>query len=145
MTMNEIQVGSTLTNGQSALRITARVEKDARWGTAGWRGTCIPLEQFGGNAGLSDFIPDYLLSGWRHVPFEWAPVTGGGVEERYVWAPGYRWLQREVRRIVQPTVDGIRGHRIYTPADTALRDALGVGEPISRADAQALMEELGVD
>lgn len=99
MTALEIQIGSTITNGSSALRITERVERDTRWGTAGWRGTCIALEQFGGNTGLSDFIPDYLARNWRHVPFEWAPVVGGKVEERYVWAAGYRWLQREVRRM----------------------------------------------
>jgi len=60
---------------------------------------CIPLEQFGGNAGMSDFIPDYLAASWRHVPFKWTPVIGGGLEERYVWSSDWRRLQREVRRI----------------------------------------------
>jgi len=140
-----VQPGATITNGSSALRITERVEKDPRWGGPAWRGMCVPLEAFGGNAGMSDTVPDYLLGSWRHVPFEWSPVVGGGLEERYVWTPDYRRLQREVRRAVQPTVDGIRGHRVDTPADAALRDALGVGEPITRADAQRLMAELGVD
>lgn len=45
---------------------------------------------------------------------------------------------------IGPTVDGIRGHRVDTPADAALRDALGVGEPITRADAQRLTAELGM-
>lgn len=141
----EVQVGSTITNGSSALRITERVERDSRWGTPSWRGMCIPLEEFGGNPGTTDTVPDYLLGSWAPVPFEWRPVIGGGLEERYVWRSGWRRLQREVRRTVQPTVDGIRGHRVDTPADAALRDALGAGEPISRADAQALMDELGVD
>jgi hypothetical protein len=141
----DVQVGSTITNGSSCIRVTERVARDPRWRAPGWRGISIPLEEFGGNAGMSEFVPDYLLSGWYHVPFEWRPVTGGGLEERYVWAPGWRRLQREVRRTVQPTVDGIRGHRVDTPADAALRDALGVGEPITRADAQRLMAELGVD
>lgn len=145
MSRLEVQVGSTITNGSSCIRVTERVERDTRWGTAGWRGLSIPLEAFGGNAGMSEFVPDYLLTGWYHVPFEWRPCVGGGVEERYVWSADWRRLQREVRRAVQPTVDGIRGHRVDTPADAALRDALGVGEPISRADAQALMAELGVD
>ncbi len=186
----EVQVGSTITNGSSALRITRRVERDRRWGTPSWEGMCIPLEAFGGNPGMTDTVPDYLLGSWSHVPFEWRPVTGGGLEERYVWTPDWRRLQREVRtnfprklcaeagqpgheaghewqetgiktgnplvehsqwwrcearQEVHPTVNGIRGHRVDTPADAALRDALGVGEPISRADAQALMAELGVD
>jgi hypothetical protein len=114
--MLEVQVGSTITNGSSCIRVTERVEKDPRWGTAGWRGMAIPLEAFGGNAGTSEFVPDYLLTGWYHVPFEWRPCIGGGVEERYVWSADWRRLQREVRRTpdVMPTVDGIRGHRITT-------------------------------
>jgi hypothetical protein len=103
-----VQVGSTITNGSSALRITERVEKDPRWGCPSWRGMCIPLERFGGNAGMSDTVPDYLIGadvlsgGWHHVPFEWTPVVGGGLEQRYVWADGWRRLQREVRQIMVP-------------------------------------------
>jgi hypothetical protein len=100
VTAPEVQVGSTITNDSSALRLTERVGRDPRWQAAGWRGMCISLEEFGGNTGMTDFIPDYLLSGWRHVPFEWAPVTGGGLEERYVWSPDYKRLVREVRQIV---------------------------------------------
>lgn len=106
----KVEVGSVITNGSSALKITERVEKNPRWGTAGWRGVCIPLERYGGNPGMSDFVPDYLVASWRHVPFEWTPVVGGGVEERYVWSSGYRWLQREVRRIIhQDTLNKAAG------------------------------------
>lgn len=94
----EVQVGSTITNGSSALRVTERVQRDSRWRTSGWRGANVALEEFGGNTGYSTFVPDYLLPSWRHVPFEWAPVVGGGLEERYVWGSGCRWLQREVRK-----------------------------------------------
>lgn len=94
----EVQVGSTITNGSSALRVTQRVERDPRWKTPGWRGINIALEQFGGNPGTTSFVPDYLLSSWRHVPFEWKLVLGSReVEERYVWAPDFSRLQREVR------------------------------------------------
>jgi hypothetical protein len=95
--MMDVQVGSTITNGSSCIRVTERVARDARWRAPGWRGISIPLEQFGGNAGMSEFVPDYLLSGWYHVPFEWRTCIGGSTEERYVWAPGWRRLQREVR------------------------------------------------
>lgn len=94
-----VQVGSTITNGSSALRVTQRIERDPRWGTPGWRGLAVPLGQFGGNSGMSEFVADYLLSGWYHVPFEWRPCIGGQVEERYVWEPDYRWLCREVRKV----------------------------------------------
>jgi hypothetical protein len=99
MDTTDVQVGSTITNGSSALRVTERVLKDPRWRVAGWRGLCVSLEEFGGNTGSSAFVPDYLLGSWHHVPFEWAPVTGGALEERYVWSAGCRYLQREVRRI----------------------------------------------
>jgi|SRR6187549_1210838 len=97
MTTLAVQVGSTITNGSSALRVTERVDKDPRWGTSGWRGTNISLEAFGGNTGTTGFVPDYLLTGWYHVPFEWRAVIGGGAEERYVWQKDYRHLIREVR------------------------------------------------
>ncbi len=96
-----VQTGVTITNGSSALRITARIERDPRWGVPAWRGLCIPLERFGGNAGMSDTVPDYLLDSWRHVPFEWEPVVGGGLEERYVWTSDYLCLQREVRLLTE--------------------------------------------
>jgi hypothetical protein len=96
MNRDDVQVGSTITNGSSALRITERVEKDPRYKTSGWRGMCIPLEEFGGNRGMSSFVPDYLLESWHHVPFEWRAIPGN-MEERYVWEPRWRWLNREVR------------------------------------------------
>lgn len=99
MTALAVQVGSTITNGSSAMRVTERVEREARWGTAGWRGLNIGLERFGGNTGTTGFVPDHLLTGWYHVPFEWRPCIGGGVEERYVWSANWTHLQREVRRI----------------------------------------------
>ena len=98
----KIEIGSIITNGSSALRITERVAKDRKWGTAGWRGVCIPLERFGGMTGMSDFIPDYLVRSWKDVPFDWQPCIGGRVEQRYVWADDSRWLQRQVRRIEVP-------------------------------------------
>lgn len=96
MNRDDVQIGSTITNGASALRITERVAKDPRWKTSGWRGIVVPLEEFG-NRGVTSFVPDYLLDGWHHLPFEWRKIPGG-MEERYVWAPGWRWLNREVRK-----------------------------------------------
>lgn len=101
----EIQVGSTIMNGSSALRVDRRVDRNPTWGTAGWEGVVIALEEFA-SRGVRDFVPDYLAASWRHVPFEWAPVTGGGLEERYVWSRGYRYLQREVRRIEPGPIQG---------------------------------------
>lgn len=106
-----VQVGSTIMNGSSAVRVTERVEYDTRWKASGWRGLCVPLEAFGGNPGTTTFIPDYLVTmSWTHVPFEWTPVTGGGVEHRYVWSPDWRRLSREVRAHALPSgpVEGVR-------------------------------------
>jgi hypothetical protein len=128
-----VQVGSTITNGSSAIRVTERVEKDPRWGTAGWRGLAISLEAFGGDTGTTKFVPDHLLTGWYHVPFEWRTLIGGGVQERYVWSKDFKRLQREVRQAVQPTVDGIRGHRVTTPQEdeVARRFALTAAMPLA--------------
>lgn len=123
MTTLEIQVGSTITNGSSAMRVTERVESEPRWRVPGWRGLNIGLERFGGNTGSTGFVPDYLLSGWYHVPFEWRALPGGAVEERYVWSANWTHLQREVRKAptVMPTVNGIRGHRVTTAEEDELR------------------------
>lgn len=111
----DIQVGSTLMNGSSALRIIERVERDSRWGVSGWRGMNISLEEFGGNTGQTSFVPNYLLGSWRHVPFEWAPLVGGDLEERYIWAAGCRWLQREVRRTLTLQGDCRPDHGVGHP------------------------------
>lgn len=101
MNRPEIQVGSTLTDGSIAVRITERMEKTPEWGTPGWRGVCIALEPLGGMTGYPEFIPDQWAGKWRHVPFEWTPCLGGRAEERYVWSPDYwRSLQHEVRPLV---------------------------------------------
>jgi hypothetical protein len=106
--MNEIQVGSTITNGFSALRLTEHVDKDRTWKCAGWRGINVALEEFGGNPGTLGFVPDYLLSSWRNLPFEWTPAAGGALEERYVWSSDWRWLQREVRTTVPGVHERVR-------------------------------------
>lgn len=95
MDRDDVQIGSTITNGASAIRVTERVAKDPRWKTSGWRGIVVPLEEFG-RRGVSAFVPDYLLGSWHHLPFEWRAIPGN-LQERYVWAPGWRWLNREVR------------------------------------------------
>jgi len=47
---------------------------------------------------MSSFLADYIASGWKIVPMDWAPVAGGGLEERYVWTPDYSGIRRELRR-----------------------------------------------
>lgn len=139
----DVQVGSTITNGSSCIRVTERVEKDPRWKCPSWRGINIPLEEFGGNPGTTSSVPDYLLTGWYHVPFEWRAIPGA-LEERYVWTPDWRRLQREVRRAVQPTVDGIRGHRVDTPEEAELRRTLALEGTIGADQVlQLLTEEPG--
>lgn len=90
-------IGAYITNGSSAGRVVEIVEKDPRWKVPALKLANIGLEAFGGNVGMTDTVPDYLLSGWYPIPFEWSPVVGGGLQERYVWVDNYRRLQREVR------------------------------------------------
>lgn len=95
--MIELARGVLVTNGASALRLTERVARDPQWRVAGWRGENVALERHGGNVGMTSFVPDYLLTSWRVIPFEWSPLIGG-MEERYTWTPDYSRLQRELRR-----------------------------------------------
>jgi hypothetical protein len=95
VTALEVQVGSTITNGFYCVRVTERVEDNLSG--PGWFGVAITMDGSGDDTGLSAYVADYLLSGWYHVPFEWRTVIGGTQEERYVWTPDYRRLQREVR------------------------------------------------
>lgn len=121
-------VNDYITDGTSAGRVTELVEKDVRWGTPGARVMNIGLEPFGGNVGMTSFIPDYLLSSWHLVPFEWAPIRNGqGLEERFVWTSNWTRLQREVRRTVMPTVDGIRGHLVTSPEEDEVRRRMALG------------------
>jgi hypothetical protein len=95
----EVRFGSIIMNGSSAGKVIERVEHDPQWRCSGWRVINIGLEQFGGMTGMTSFVADYLMSGWRPVPFEWTPVTGGVLEERYVWTADYGRLRRELRHI----------------------------------------------
>jgi hypothetical protein len=97
-------IGDYITNGSSAGRVVEIVERDPRWKRPALRLANIGTEEFGGNVGMSDAVPDYLLSGWRKIPFEWTPVVGGQLQERYVWAAGYTRLAREVRSRVPSRV-----------------------------------------
>ena len=91
-------IGDYITNGSSAGRVIEVVERDPRWHCPALKLSNIGLEAFGGNVGMASSVPDYLLTGWRRIPFEWAPNPGGQTEERYVWRDNWRRLEREVRR-----------------------------------------------
>lgn len=119
MSALEVQVGSTIMNQFAAVRVQAR-------GETGWTGLYISLapEHKVTMTGMDTLVPDEDLPSFRHVPFEWTPCPDGVTEERYAWTKGCRSLAREERRIVAPTVDGIRGHMLLTPEeDEAQRQA----------------------
>lgn len=162
----QFRVDDVITNGSSAGKvIEIMTGQDPRWKTPGVRLMNIGLEQYGGNQGASSFVPDYLLSGWYLVPFEWKACVGAQVEERYVWSVNYRWLQREVRVAaghdpacphcggslapsgeegkVMPTVDGIRGHQVTTAEqDEVRRDLALAAEPITAEAVERLLDEI---
>lgn len=93
----KVQIGSTVTDGASALRVEKRVD-------AGWEGVCISFDPPGSDTGRVVTVLDDQLGGWRHVPWEWTPVADTELEERYVWEPDWCWLNREVR--VRPLAVG---------------------------------------
>jgi hypothetical protein len=109
VTTLEVQVGSTITNGTRSMRVTHRT--GAGDGGIGWVGIYVSLRPHDDLTGANCFVPDHLLPGWRHVPFEWSACPGGQEEERYVWGKGCRWLEREVRRTrVDCSADHGAGH-----------------------------------
>jgi hypothetical protein len=91
-------IGDYITNGSSAGRVIEVVERDPRWHCPALRLSNVGLEVFGGNVGMASSVPDYLLTGWRRIPFDWTPNPGGQTEERYVWRDNWRRLEREVRK-----------------------------------------------
>lgn len=102
-TPGDFQVGSTITDGSRAIRLTHRSSKSARWETQGWHGVHIAiLHGLSSDTGAPDFVPDYLLDSWRHVPFEWSPRAGGVLEERYVWTSDCWRLRYETRLVSCP-------------------------------------------
>jgi hypothetical protein len=92
--MNQIQTGSTITNGYGAMRVTGRSEEPFE---PGWLGLYISLGS-GELTGTQVIVPDRDLPIWRHVPFEWTRVAGTGLAERYVWSGDHRRLVRQVRQ-----------------------------------------------
>lgn len=115
----EIQIGSTITNGVTALRLTDKVNHDQGYSRPGWRGIEIALELRTVGAGQSHFIADEALPAWHHVPFEWKPAAPGW-EYRYVWSPDWRYLARETRpveaRCVCGAARGLGSHDCETVA-----------------------------
>lgn len=95
MRTGEIQVGSTITNGNGAVRVTARSTGDP-----GWLGKYISLGG-GSLTGVPCLVQESDLQFWRHVPFEWAPIPDARIEERYVWSADLRALEHEVRGVQQ--------------------------------------------
>lgn len=88
----EIQIGSTLTNGNTVVRVTHRREN-------GWGGLYISLSQHRERyTGQPYLIHDYLVGSWDHIPFEWSPLPGSGLEHRYKWQRGCRWIRHELRK-----------------------------------------------
>lgn len=101
MAEHALQAGATITNGESAMRLTKRVE-------TGWLGIFISLGS-GQQTGTDCLLEDNKLEGWRHVPWEWTLAEDVTLEERYRWSvPGYASLVRETRPATFSVGDRVR-------------------------------------
>jgi hypothetical protein len=89
MLSSQIQVGSTITNGECAVRVTECHE-------AGWKGIFISLSS-GRLTGTTCLVPIEELSIWQPVAWEWTALEGAGIEHRYVWIADGRALEHQVR------------------------------------------------
>lgn len=98
MELSEAAIGMYITNGSAAGRVMAHVARDPRWKRPSVKIMNIRMEKFGGNVGYIDTVPDYLLRSWEPVPFDWRPVKGGVLEERYTWNHASATLIHEYRK-----------------------------------------------
>jgi hypothetical protein len=90
MLSSEVQIGSTVTNGESAVRVTGRAKSD------GWIGIFISLGS-GKLTGTECLVPIEELAVWQPVPWEWTALEGAGIEHRYVWSANCQVLEHEIR------------------------------------------------
>lgn len=90
--MNHLQVGSTLTNGNCAVRLTGPSTGEV----AGWLGIYISLGS-GQMTGVPCLLEEADLNHWSHVPFEWTVLPEVALEHRYIWTPDCRALRHEIR------------------------------------------------
>jgi hypothetical protein len=112
------KAGDLITNGSSVGTVLERVEQGPRGQGPGVRIQNSSLERFGGNRGMSSFVPDTGSSGWKKVtPGEWRPVKGGGLEERFVWSSDHSRLRREVRSTAPPNLRQASGSKPVTHSD----------------------------
>lgn len=85
----DVQVGSTITDGACAVRVTEQAGDS-------WIGIYISFGS-GDLTGVTVQVDDPRL--WHHVPFEWTELPGAKLEHRYVWSADWRRLEHEVRGI----------------------------------------------
>lgn len=91
MNRDDVQIGSTLTNGCHAVRITGP-------SVGGWLGLHIEIDGTGRMTGTPCEVRRDRLKFYRPVPFEWKRLGGSGVAERYVWSSNWRRLEHQLRR-----------------------------------------------
>jgi hypothetical protein len=112
------KTGDLITNGSRVGTVIERVERGPHGQGPGVRIQNISLERFGGNRGMSSFVPDTRSGGWEKMTLgEWKPVKGGGLEERFVWSSDHSHLQREVRSTALPKPTQAPGSKPITHSD----------------------------
>jgi hypothetical protein len=90
MLSSEVQVGTTITDGEKAVRVTRQFGRD------GWVGIYISFRS-GKLTGMECLVPIEELACWQPVPWEWTPLESAGIEHRYVWSADCRALEHEIR------------------------------------------------
>lgn len=88
----DFKAGDLITNGSQAGDVIGPDPK-------GLKIANIALNSpYGGNAGMTQVLPLYVLGSWSKVTVgEWFGVLGAPtLRQRYVWSPDYSHLVREV-------------------------------------------------
>jgi hypothetical protein len=145
----DVQLQQLITNGIVAVYVIRR----ARQG-GGYEGTTYRIRPYGPK-GIEMFVPDASLPDWEPVPFEWTPVDGKPLEERYVVDQKQAsTLHREIRplnpvprapgsTVRQRRMDVLRGVMAQHP-DRLSKDevVLLLGEAGLELDARTVREML---
>lgn len=85
-------------SGGRLVEVRARVDRDPQYKCAGWRVLRLNTNN-GDGYGFTEFLPDYLVDGYRRVvEDEWMPVLSGVLEERWTFGNRGIWY-RELRKI----------------------------------------------
>jgi hypothetical protein len=95
--LRQVVVGDlALLNGLRLVEVLERVERDSRWGCAGWRVLQLNQGDVGSGHGMTQFAPDHIIT---LAPVEWTSLPGRVLEHRWTFDAMTNRYRRELRKV----------------------------------------------